>query len=82
MQKAATEKTQYPRNDKILKNGENGHLQKPKYDKMVKNSSFCGRFIKCQKKNQTNKQKRDIFDHALCRFMETTSTKNLFYVKN
>ena len=36
-QKAATEKTQYPRNDKILKKGENGYLQKPKYDKMVKN---------------------------------------------
>ena len=36
-QKAATEKTQYPRNDKILQKGEIGHLQKRKYDKMVKN---------------------------------------------
>ena len=35
--KVATEKTQYPRNDKILKKGENGHLQKRKCDKMVKN---------------------------------------------
>ena len=36
-QKAATEKTQYPRNDKVLQKGENGYLQKRKYDKMVKN---------------------------------------------
>ena len=35
--KVAAEKTQYPRNDKILKKGENGHLQKRKCDKMVKN---------------------------------------------
>ena len=38
-QKAATEKT-HPRNDKILKKGENGYLQKPKYDRMVKNGWF------------------------------------------
>ena len=35
-QKVAAQKTKYPRNDKILKRGENGHLQKRKYDKMVK----------------------------------------------